>query len=59
MIVTVATTPLLLNELRQVSSRTKFGLDPDAVQLLMSDMDMIEGITVVTPGQFADLLKPE
>ena len=103
---TLAMTPLLLSELRQVLSRTKFGLDLDAVQLLMtdmeacativnpsklhkvvardpdddavvdcavasgslyivsgdshlSDMDMIEGITIVTPRRFVDLLKLE
>ena len=103
---TLAMTPLLLSELRGVFSRTKFGLDPDAVQLLMADMessasivypgqrhkvvardpdddavvdcavesgssyivsgdshltdmDMVGGITVVTPRQFVDLLKLE
>ena len=101
---TLAMTPLLLSELRGVFSRAKFGLNSDAVQLLMADMeacativcsgkrhhvvardpdddavvdcavesgslyfvsgdshlaemDVIAGITVVTPRQFVDLLK--
>lgn len=105
-VLTLAMTPLLLSELRRVLSRAKFGLDPDAIQLLMidmeacativclgklqqvvardpdddavvdcavasgslyivsgdshlSDMDMVEGISVVTPRRFVDLLKPE
>lgn len=103
---TLAMTPLLLSELRRVFSRTKFGLNADAVQLLMADMESsasivypdqrhqvvvrdpdddalvdcavesgssyivsgdshltdmhtVEGITVVTPRQFVDLLKLE
>lgn len=105
-VLTLAMTPLLLSELRRVLSRAKFGLDSDAVQLLvtdmeacativhpsklhqvdvrdpdddavvdcavasgslyivrgdshLSDMDMVEGITVVTPRRFVDLLKLE
>lgn len=105
-VLTLAMTPLLLSELRRVLSRAKFGLDPDAIQLLMtdmeacativylgklhqvvardpdddavvdyavasgslyivsgdshlSDMDMVEGISVVTPRRFVDLLKLE
>ena len=105
-VLTLAMTPPLLSELRQVLSRTKFGFDPDAVELLMADMEacativyprklhqvvardpdddavvdcavtsgslyivsgdshlsdmgMVEGITVVTPRRFVDLLKLE
>jgi putative PIN family toxin of toxin-antitoxin system len=101
---TLAMTPLLLSELREVLSRAKFGLTPDAVQLLMdgiedsativypnrryqvvardpdddavvdcavesgslyivsgdahlTEMDVVQGVTVVTPKQFVDLLK--
>jgi putative PIN family toxin of toxin-antitoxin system len=101
---TLAMTPLLLGELREVLSRAKFGLTPDAVQLLMDGiedsatsvypnrryqvvvrdpdddavvdcavesgslyivsgdthltaMDVVQGVTVVTPKQFVDLLK--
>lgn len=36
---TLAMTPLLLTELRLVVSRSKFGLHPDAVELLMADME--------------------
>jgi len=103
---TLAMTPLLLSELRRVLSKTRFGLDSDAVQLLMADMETsasivhprklhqvverdpdddavvdcaiasgssyivsgdshlsdmvtVEGIAVVTPRRFADLLKLE
>jgi hypothetical protein len=101
---TLAMTPLLLSELRGVLSREKFGLNPDAVQILMdgmeasstivhpgkryrvverdpddnavvdcavesgslfivsgdshlTEMDVVQGITVVTPRQFVDRLK--
>jgi uncharacterized protein len=103
---TLAMTPLLLSELRRGVSREEFGLHPDAIDLLMTDMeacasivyprklhhvvardsdddavvdcavesgslyivsgdshlietDMIEGITVVTPKRFVELLKLE
>ena len=103
---TLVMSPLLLSELRLVISRTKFGLDPDAIELLMADieasvtivyprkrhkavaadpdddavadcaiesrsgyivsgdphltdMGAVEGIPVLTPRQFADLLEPE
>ncbi len=55
---TLAMTPLLLSELRRVFSRAKFGLNSDAVLLLMADI-VVEGITVVTPRRFVDLLKLE
>ena len=101
---TLAITPLLLDELRQVFSRAKFGVTPDAVRLLIDDlegsatvvypvkryqvverdpddnavvdcavesgssyivsgdphlteMDVVQGITVVTPRQFVNRLK--
>ena len=100
---TLALSPAILDELRQVFSRAKFGLDPNAVQLLMADIEStalivdpqkrhqvvagdkdddavvdcaveakatyivsgdahltslgtVEGITVLTPRQFVDLL---
>ena len=103
---TLVISPLLLSELRRVFSRPKFGLDPDAVQLLMADMESsativyprkrhqvvagdpaddavvdcaiesgsayivsgdshltdmaaVEGIVVLTPRQFANLLEAE
>jgi uncharacterized protein len=103
---TLAMTPLLLSEMRGVFLRAKFGLTPDAVQLLMdgmeasativypgkrhqevardpdddavvdcavesgslyivsgdshlTEMDVVQGITVVTPRRFVDLLKLE
>lgn len=102
----LAMSPLLLSELRRVVSRAKFGLHPDAIELLMADMEAcativyprklhqvvvrdsddnavvdcavesgssyvvsgdshltethtIEGITVITPKRFVDLLKLE
>jgi putative PIN family toxin of toxin-antitoxin system len=103
---TLAMTPLLLAELQDVFSRARFGLNSDAVRLLMAemeacamivhprqrhqvvardpdddavvdcavesgslyivsgdshltDMGMVEGITVLTPRRFVDLLRPE
>lgn len=103
---TLAMTPLLLSELRRVVSREKFGLHPDAIELLMADMeacarvvyprklhqvvprdsaddavvdcavesgssyivsgdshltetDVIEGVSVITPKRFVELLKLE
>ena len=44
---TLAVTPLLLSELRQVVSRAKFGLHPDAIELLMADVEVYA--TVVYP----------
>ena len=45
----LAMTPLLLSELRRVFSRAKFGLDSDAVRLLMADMEACA--TIVYPGK--------
>ena len=45
---TLAMTPVLLDELRQVLSRDKFGLDPDAVRILMADMEACA--TIVYPA---------
>ncbi len=105
-IFTLAMTPVLLSELREVLSRAKFGLTSDAVQLLMdgiepsarvvypgkrhevvvrdpddnavvgcavesgslyivggdshlTETDMVEGVSVVTPRRFVDVLKLE
>ena len=44
---TLAMTPLLLSELRRVVSREKFGLHPDAIELLMADMEACA--TIVYP----------
>lgn len=102
----LAMTPALLSELREVLSKPRFGLTPDAVRLLMDGMeasativypgkrhqvvmrdrdddavvdcavesgsmyivsgdshlteiDIVEGITVVTPRRFADVLELE
>jgi uncharacterized protein len=102
-IFTLALSPAILDEFRQVFSRPKFGLDPNAVQLLVADIEStalivdpqkrhqvvtgdrdddavvdcaveanatyivsgdahltslgtVEGITVLTPRQFVDLL---
>jgi uncharacterized protein len=46
---TLAMTPLLLSELRNVLSRAKFMLDSDAVQLLIADMEACA--TIVYPGK--------
>jgi len=54
---TLAITPLLLDELRQVFSRAKFGLNPDAVQLLMDDMEA--SATIVSPEKRAQLRRAE
>jgi putative PIN family toxin of toxin-antitoxin system len=103
---TLAMTPLLLSELRRVVSREKFGLHPDAIELLvdgieacativyprklhqvvlrdsdddavvdcavesgssyivtgdshLTETDTIEGVSVVTPKRFAEVLKLE
>jgi hypothetical protein len=48
-IFTLAMTPVLLDELREVLSRTKFGLTPDAVQLLMDGIEA--SATIVYPGK--------
>ena len=44
---TLAMTPLLLNELREVFARKKFGLTPDMVQLLMEGIE--DSATIVYP----------
>jgi predicted nucleic acid-binding protein len=101
---TLAMTPLLLSELRRVVSREKFGLHPDAIELLvdgieacativyprklhqvvlrdsdddavvdcavesgssyivtgdshLTETDTIEGVSVVTPKRFVEVLK--
>lgn len=46
---TLAITPLLLDELRQLFSRAKFGITPDAVRLLMDDLESLA--TIVYPGK--------
>ena len=46
---TLAMSPLLLDELRQVFSRAKFGITPDAVRLLMDDLESFA--TIVYPGK--------
>lgn len=46
---TLAITPLLLDELRQVFSRAKFGITPDAVRLLLDDLESFA--TIVYPGK--------
>lgn len=48
-IFTLAMTPVLLDELREVLSRTKFGLTTDAVQLLMDGIEASS--TIVYPGK--------
>lgn len=48
-IFTLAMTPVLLDELREVLSRTKFGLTPDAVQVLMDGIEA--SATIVYPGK--------
>lgn len=44
---TLAMTPLLLNELREVLARKKFGLTADMVQLLMEGIE--DSATIVYP----------
>ena len=51
---TLAMTPVLLDELRQVLSRDKFGLDPEAVRILIADMEACA--TIVYPTKFHQIV---